>query len=156
MVHKASALLFVLSLIMVTLCSATLSSNVLMANNVDLGQAASIATQSDLVEAKVQLKVPTRDDRFLAATIHKPKKKGRYPTIVLFTPYNRLILDQIISKTDLKSTLIDRQNYVFVTADWRGFHASRRSRKWFWQRHASSKQLGQDGYDLVEWVARQS
>ena len=156
MVHKASALLLVLSLTVVTLFSASLCSPRLLAKEVDLGQAASIATESSLREAKVQLKVPTRDGRFLAATIHKPKKKGRYPTIVIFTPYNRLILDKIFSKTDLESTLIDRKNYVFVTADWRGFHASRRSRKWFWQRQASSKQIGQDGYDLVEWVARQS
>ncbi|NOX53721.1 MAG: CocE/NonD family hydrolase [Planctomycetes bacterium] len=96
--------------------------------------------------------VPMRDGKHLAADIFLPAAKGRFPTILIFTPYNRKTLGAAVPAVELRSDLIDRDHYAFVIADWRGFFGSRDAAV---KRRSPFATVGTDGYDLVEWIARQ-
>jgi putative CocE/NonD family hydrolase len=50
-----------------------------------------------------------------------------------------------------RESLFDREHYAVVVLDWRGFYDSKPARK-----GELRGQIGKDGYDAVEWIARQS
>jgi predicted acyl esterase len=105
-----------------------------------------------------------RDGKHLAADLYLPAKRGRYPAVLIQTPYNKDNLGAPIStgKSDggevgrgaVSDTLglLDRDRYAYVVVDWRGFYASKEAmegvQRGRWRR-------GQDGYDCVEWIAAQ-
>ncbi|MCC7139298.1 MAG: CocE/NonD family hydrolase [Planctomycetes bacterium] len=106
--------------------------------------------------------VPMRDGATLAANVRLPEAPGRYPAIVVQTPYDkdrmgREVGDAAAGGEAARGSAaawarFDRAHYAYVFVDWRGFHASRAAqatvdrRKW---------RRGQDGYDVVEWAAAQ-
>lgn len=109
--------------------------------------------------------IPMRDGKKLAADIFLPSKPGKYPTVLIQTPYNKKHLGKPIGSGEgdggevgrgaVSDTLglLDREHYAYVVVDWRGFFASKAAmdgiNKRTWRR-------GQDGYDCVEWIAAQS
>ncbi|MFQ5505515.1 MAG: CocE/NonD family hydrolase [Planctomycetota bacterium] len=111
------------------------------------------------------LAIEMRDGKSLAADLFLPGKRGRYPAVLIQTPYNKKHLGAPISlgrsrrvgeigRGAVSDTLglLDRAHYAYLVVDWRGFYASKKAmrgvQRWSWRR-------GQDGHDLVEWIAKQ-
>ena len=87
--------------------------------------------------------VQMRDGTLLAANVYRPRRDGRYPVIVLRTPY---------LKTERATVERGRSavahGYVFVVIDVRGRGESQGE-------FVPYRYDGPDGYDAVEWAARQ-
>jgi len=81
----------------------------------------------------------TRDGVTLRADIYRPKGKGKYPVLMVRTPYNKSmsVADGIANAS---------RGYVFIVQDVRGRESS--EGEWYPFRHE-----GPDGYDAVEWAA---
>ncbi len=108
------------------------------------------------------VKVPMRDGASLAADLYFPSKPGKYPTVLIQTPYDKRGLGAPISGASTAAGetgrgavsdtlgLLDREKYVYAIVDWRGFFGSRAAmagvKRGEWSR-------GEDGYDAVEWLA---
>jgi uncharacterized protein len=106
------------------------------------GSAAAADEGSDQYQLQFGVKIPLRDGVRLNATLYRPvHAAGRLPVILLLTPYP--------DNTDHPSgSYFARRGYVFAYVDVRGrgdsegvFHPM--------------AQEAQDGYDVVEWLARQ-
>ena len=106
--------------------------------------------------------IPMRDSKSLNANILLPAKRGKYPCVLVQTPYdiermgreygddNRV--GEAARGSEHAWSRFDRENYAYAFVDWRGFYGSKAAmagvnkRKW---------KRGQDGYDCVEWIAKQ-
>ena len=97
--------------------------------------------------------IPLRDGKELAADLFLPKGSGPFPTILIITPYNRMYLATALPSASLKSELFATDTYAYVVADWRGFFGSKSAKK---RTRATARDSGKDGYDVVEWIARQA
>ncbi len=119
---------------------------------------------ADWTPEQKDLEIPMRDGKSLLADLYLPPAEGKYPAVLIQTPYNKVHMGAPITG-DLKDPgdvgrgsvsdalgLLDREHYAYVVVDWRGFYASKAAMdgvdKKKWKR-------GQDGYDAVEWVAEQ-
>ncbi|KAA0212670.1 CocE/NonD family hydrolase [bacterium] len=107
--------------------------------------------------------IPMRDGKTLAANVLLPKKEGRYPCILVQTPYNKNNMGREFGDAERAGEAargsakawgrFDRENYAYVFVDWRGFYGSRAAQQGVNRR---TWRRGQDGYDCVEWCAAQS
>jgi len=95
-----------------------------------------------------------RDGVSLMADIWLPDTGDKHPTILISTPYDRTKLDNVLWDPDLAFNRSDRQNYVFVGMDWRGFGGSKAAKKGGFGQ-VPMDQHGMDGHDAVEWIAKQ-
>jgi putative CocE/NonD family hydrolase len=87
-------------------------------------------------------KIPARDGVKLSAVIWKPRVvKEPLPAIVTITPYGA-------QRTQVQATFFAKHGYVVVAVDSRGRGNSEGVFRPF-------RDDGSDGYDVVEWVARQ-
>lgn len=99
------------------------------------------------VDRKVM--IPMADGTRLAADIYRPRADGTFPAIVERTPYNRE--ESVILRTQTPQYMAQR-GFVFVVQDVRGRFGSEGT--WYpfvddgWGER-------QDGYDTIQWVARQ-
>src|SRR5438105_13157458 len=89
--------------------------------------------------------VPMRDGVVLLADTLLPTTSGRFPTLVYRTPYNK---EAALREYKTSETAIVR-GYVVVVQDVRGRYASDGEFNAYLNE-------GQDGYDTVEWAARES
>ena len=89
------------------------------------------------------VKVPMRDGVTLSADIYRPAAPGRYPVLVLRTPYNKGVPDEIKS-----STWYAERGYVVVNQDVRGRFVSGGQ---FYTYRSEAR----DGYDTDAWIAAQ-
>lgn len=87
---------------------------------------------------------PMRDGVKLAATVYLPAEEGEYPAVLLRTPYGR--------KANERFAVLAREGYAFVAQDQRGRGESEGENVAFLNDGWGDLQ---DGYDSVEWVARQ-
>ncbi|MCG3183131.1 MAG: Cocaine esterase [Planctomycetes bacterium] len=104
--------------------------------------------------------IPMRDGKSLAANVLLPEKRGKYPCILVQTPYDKDRMGreygdkggEVGRGSDKAWSLFDREHYAYVFVDWRGFYGSKAAmdgiNRLKWKR-------GQDGYDCVEWCAAQ-
>ncbi len=106
-----------------------------------VGGAAPLAAQAR-VQADSSVAVPMRDGVVLRADVLRPPGNGRYPVLVYRTPYNRAE-----AATELVQTAVAR-GYAVVLQDVRGRYGSDGEFEPY--RHE-----GKDGYDTIEWAARQ-
>ena len=83
--------------------------------------------------------VPMRDGTNLATDIYRPDAEGRFPAILVRTPYKKEL-------GELKARFYARRGYVFAVQDVRGRFASEGTFEPFLQE-------GEDGHDAVEWLA---
>jgi predicted acyl esterase len=95
--------------------------------------------------------IPMRDGQALVADVYLPETPARYPTILVQTPYNRTRMAAALPDDNARESLFDREHYAIVVLDWRGFYDSKAART-----GDLRGQIGKDGYDAVEWIARQS
>ena len=93
--------------------------------------------------------IPTRDGQKLAADLYLPSRDGKFPTILVQTPYDRRSFRSARVQRD---RLFDRGHYAWVIVDWRGYFGSKGAPMAV---KPQSKQRGLDGHDAVEWIARQ-
>jgi len=123
-----------------------------------------LALQDDWKQELKDIRIPMRDGKGLAADVYLPPKRGRFPAVLIQTPYNKKGLGAPISsgrgeggevgRGAVSDTLglLDRENYAYIVVDWRGFYASKDAmdgvQRGKWRR-------GQDGFDCVEWIASQ-
>ena len=89
--------------------------------------------------------VPMRDGVVLRADILLPSPSGRFPTLVYRTPYNK---ESALREYKTFEKAIAR-GYAVVVQDVRGRYASDGE-------FNAYRNEGQDGYDTVEWAARES
>lgn len=99
--------------------------------------------------AKQALAIPMRDSQTLAADLYLPpdyskaKEPQGLPVILIVTPYDK----NREGPASYWRECFLRNGYAFVAQDMRGFHGSAGAGKGV-SRHS-------DGYDTVEWIARQ-
>jgi predicted acyl esterase len=113
----------------------------------------SVSTKAQETQSDVTLfstMIPTRDGKELAADIFVPLTGSPHPTIFIYTPYNREVMSDIFPQLNLFTEFVDFENYAYVIVDWRGYYGSADAGPF------STEKLGEDGYDVVEWIAQQS
>ena len=89
------------------------------------------------------LVIPMRDGVHLAADVFRPSSNGRWPTILVRTPYSR----KSPNARSYRSFFVQR-GYAVVLEDVRGRWASQGA-------FGPITQEGPDGYDTVTWIAEQ-
>jgi putative CocE/NonD family hydrolase len=99
------------------------------------------AAEHKLVEFRNQM-VPMRDGVKLAIDIFRPEGEGRFPAVLCQTPYNK-------NGGASRSRWLAARGYAVVVSDSRGRFESEGAWDPFDPKHKT------DGYDLVEWLARQ-
>ncbi len=87
------------------------------------------------------VRIAMRDGTQLATDLYRPEGEGRFPIILSRTPYNKLL-------TEPQAQYYARRGYVFAAQDCRGRFASQGE----WEPFVNEKA---DGYDTIEWLARQ-
>ena len=118
------------------------------------------AVSNDPAVARSSFYLPVRDGTRLAVNVYRPAVRGvpsdaRYPVVFAFTPYRAryskdgAVVDLIDSTTFGLRQLV-HAGYVVATADVRGKGASFGARRGFLDQTEA-----RDGYDVVEWLARQ-
>jgi predicted acyl esterase len=93
--------------------------------------------------------IPMRDGASLAADMYLPAAPGRYPAILIQTPYNRVLVRSWFRSVGGHG-IVDRTRYAYVILDWRGFYGSKPAAQ-----GVRVPDYGRDGYDAVEWIAAQ-
>ncbi|MGH8639347.1 MAG: CocE/NonD family hydrolase, partial [Burkholderiales bacterium] len=88
--------------------------------------------------------VPMRDGVKLYADVYRPVAEGRYPVLVSKTPYST---ERFPTAYDA-AVYFSQRGYVYVFVDVRGRHES----EGVWEPFRNSER---DGYDTVEWAAKQ-
>lgn len=94
--------------------------------------------------AKVErgVKIPVRDGVELAADMARPTAEGRYPTILVRTPYGR-------ASSAIEGEWWARRGYAFVVQDVRGRGDSKGDWNPFMPERA-------DGFDTIDWISKQT
>jgi len=85
--------------------------------------------------------VRMRDGKKLATDLYKPAAEGKFPVILIRTPYGK-------DMSELKARFYARRGYVFAVQDCRGRFASEGSWNPFFDEP-------KDGYDTIEYLAAQ-
>ncbi|HUW47883.1 MAG TPA: CocE/NonD family hydrolase, partial [Patescibacteria group bacterium] len=93
--------------------------------------------------------VKMHDGTLLATDIYRPSRKGkvpeeRFPTVLMITPYNK---EDPVRARDVGEWFCKR-GYVVVIQDFRGRFKS----EGIFYKYAN---MGEDGYETVEWIAKQ-
>jgi len=105
------------------------------------------------VKLDANVYVTMRDYVKIAVDIYRPEKEGRYPTILSMSPYIKELQQwppHLTHSIEAGSTpFLVSKGYVHVIAQIRGTGFSQGQYNFF------SIKEHQDGYDLVEWIARQ-
>ena len=102
--------------------------------------------QNNSVAAVVErdVSVPMRDGTVLRADIDRPDKKGNFPVLVYRTPYGK---EFALKDYSTFQHAVER-GYVVVIQDVRGRYASAGEFRPY-------ENEGRDGYDTIEWAAKQ-
>ncbi|WP_018133056.1 CocE/NonD family hydrolase [Effusibacillus pohliae] len=95
------------------------------------------------VLTETDVKIPMRDGVILAANVYRPNAPGTFPVILTQTPYNKN------SPLGAANTFLVERGYAHVVVDVRGTGGS----QGVWESFGEAEQ--RDGYELVEWAARQ-
>ncbi len=90
--------------------------------------------------------VPMRDGTKLATSVYVPEGEGKWPAILVRTPYGRKNLDAMAAEAT-------KRMFIFVIQDVRGRGDSEGHHAIVFQNDGWGER--QDGYDTVEWVAIQ-
>ncbi len=99
------------------------------------------AQESYAVITQNGVSMKTRDGVTLHADIYRPRADGKFPVILMRTPY-----DKSVGWAAAPGYQIASHGYVFIIQDVRGRYTS--EGEWYPFRHDS-----EDGYDAVEWAA---
>src|SRR3974390_32058 len=89
--------------------------------------------------------IPMRDGAQLGAEILRPQRPGKFPVLVYRTPYGK---DNALTEFTTFRHAVER-GYAVVVQDVRGRYSSGGE-------FSPYQNEGRDGYDTIEWAARQS
>jgi hypothetical protein len=101
------------------------------------------AAPASAVKIIIGARIPMRDGVTLSANIFRPDKPGKFPVIVLRTPYGKNSPSQFGY-----GRYFVENGYVYIVEDSRGRHDSDGT---FHAMHDEAE----DGYDTIEWAAAQ-
>lgn len=96
------------------------------------------------LKVEKNVKVPMHDGILLATNVYRPKKEGRYPVVILRTPYNK---NGNLHPYKLLAHLFVSQGYVFIVQDVRGKYQSEGEFEPY-------QNEGSDSYTTVEWAGK--
>lgn len=96
------------------------------------------------VRADTGVAVPMRDGVVLRADLYRPPGDRRFPVLIYRTPYGRT--DSAGGSTLVRAAV--RRGYIVLLQDVRGRYGSGGGFEPY-------RQEGRDGYDTIEWAARQ-
>ncbi len=102
-----------------------------------------VSTPKYDVLMEMNVKIPMRDGIKLAIDIFRPSAEGKFPVILVRTPYG-----SEIAKYSDKGKYFARRGYVYTVQDCRGKHDSEGD--WDGQRSETK-----DGYDTLNWLGTQ-
>ena len=107
----------------------------------------SLSARGEGSEAFIEKNVPVvmRDGVILRADVRRPDRDGRHPVLIFRTPYDKSEGDADNEKTFVEAV---SRGYVMVIQDVRGRYASDGE-------FVAYQNEGKDGYDTIEWAARQ-
>ena len=108
-----------------------------------LAQAVRPYPQSPEIHEELGLLIPMRDGVHLAADLFRPPGAGRWPTVLVRTPYSR----KLPAMTSYRFFV--RRGYAVVIEDVRGRYASQGT-------FGATTQEGPDGNDTMNWISEQS
>lgn len=97
------------------------------------------------------MSVTARDGKSLAVDVYATDTVVAKPVILIQTPYNKNFYRLSVNIPEVAGGApfpYDSANYNYVVADWRGFYGSKDA-------SVNGYDRGLDGYDIVEWIARQ-
>lgn len=97
--------------------------------------------RTDQIREDLNVDVPMRDGVNLATDIYRPDEEGRFPVILVRTPYKKEKFERIARS-------YARRGYVAAVQDCRGRFASGGT----WEPWINEPK---DGYDTIEWLAGQ-
>jgi putative CocE/NonD family hydrolase len=95
------------------------------------------------VRAELGVRVPMRDGVKLVANVFRPATEGRFPTIVVRTPYGK-------NGSSVEGRWFAEQGFAYVAQDCRGRHDSEGGE------FRPLRNEAEDGFDTIEWAAAQS
>jgi len=108
------------------------------------------------------VQIPMRDGQSLAADVYLPKGGGKYPVVLIQTPYNKDPMHPwwLGEGRWGANSLFTDANYAFVVVDWRGKFGSKGAQIPGKQRRPGSitnaaTNIGQDGFDAIAWIVKQ-
>src|SRR4051812_5582861 len=107
-----------------------------------VAQVVKTTPQSTVGQEQLGLVIPMRDRVRLAADLFLPKPAGRWPTVLIRTPYNRK------ARSNANYRFFVRRGYAVLVQDVRGRYASEGV-------FGSISQEGPDGNDTIRWIATQ-
>ncbi|HEX5736374.1 MAG TPA: CocE/NonD family hydrolase [Blastocatellia bacterium] len=97
------------------------------------------------IKRQFDVRIPMRDRVELSADIWMPAQEGKYPTILLRTPYLKTVEPPEVFQL---GQFYAEKGYVLVVQDVRGRGDSDGDFKFFFNE-------AKDGYDSIEWIAKQ-
>ncbi|MCP4257707.1 MAG: CocE/NonD family hydrolase [Planctomycetes bacterium] len=97
--------------------------------------------RKDRIREERNVEVPMRDGVNLFTDIYRPDEKGRFPVILVRTPYKKEKFESIAHS-------YTKRGYVVAVQDCRGCFAS----VGIWEPYINEPE---DGYDTIEWLAGQ-
>ena len=100
------------------------------------------------VRVRFGVETPMRDGIKLASDIWLPEGSGRFPAIVVRTPYERTMELLAEARPAEMGAYFAGRGYVWIIQDTRGRGDSEGAFHFF-------RDDGQDGYDAIEWIAKQ-
>jgi predicted acyl esterase len=101
--------------------------------------------------AGTAVRIPMRDGKSLAADIYVPKGGGKFPVVLVQTPYDRKLLRRHWKGADDgPDALFVDTHYGFVITDWRGRYDSKDALD------GKPANLLEDGFDTVTWITKQA
>ncbi|NND04975.1 MAG: CocE/NonD family hydrolase [Saprospiraceae bacterium] len=97
-------------------------------------------------QSPITMEIPMRDGKMLAGDLYLPSATSRFPTLFVFTPYGKFFYS--LNGLPLGIDKIADSDYAIVIVDWRCRFASLSA-------CATGSTNGEDGYDVIEWIAEQ-
>ncbi|MCI0622624.1 MAG: CocE/NonD family hydrolase [Acidobacteria bacterium] len=95
------------------------------------------------VKIRIDLKVPMRDGVRLSADVYRPDSPGKFPALLLMTPYNNQREDTI-----QEAVYFAKRGYAVALVDLRGRHDS----EGVWDPYVNDPR---DGHDTHQWLGQQ-
>lgn len=109
-----------------------------------------VCAQGQSAKTYIPMGIPVRDGAILVADLYTMDSTVAKPVILIQTPYNKVYYRFAVGLPQAGGLLpFDTVHYNYVTLDWRGFYASAPAAK-------AGYDLGLDGYDVIEWIAKQT
>jgi len=103
--------------------------------------AVTASAQDQPLRWQFNARVPMRDGVILAANVYRPRADGKYPVILIRTPYGK-------SGEHDNAVFFAQNGYAVVAQDARGRYDS--DGEWYAFKHEAD-----DGHDSIEWAAKQ-